>query len=134
MKDLDLTDIKIYMKQTETRFKCNPTQCPKQEKTYLHFVDHPPMSFRFSFLPYMVRERRQRKKDLQKRRGCRAERWMEAWSIIVISSCDVKSLFKPHHYLEPWSSCCFKSVTHQRWADGNVRTACHSMNETEQVN
>lgn len=46
-------------------------------------------------------DRERKRKVLQKRRGCGAERWMEAWSIIVISSCSVKSLFKTRHYPEP---------------------------------
>lgn len=54
------------------------------------------------------------------------QRWREAWSFVVLLQCGCKvSCVKPGHYAEP---CCFRPVTHQRWADTN-HSCCNMQDE-----
>ena len=105
---------------------CNISE--KRGSVYLHFVSHLPMSFWFNFLPYMaIREKTERERFPEKR----AERWREAWSIVVFMLwCKVSSQ-NPVITLSP-STPVVSYLSHIK--DGlieNVGAACCSMNEPE---
>ena len=120
---------KLYSPKNMTH-ELSVTTNPKQGEMYTCTLS-PIRQWASSLICYHIwSERAERKRYPEKREGCEAERWREAWTIVVFS-CGVKFLYKPCHYSEPWSSCCFKSVTHQRWADRDVGVVCPSMNEVD---